>query len=225
MTTPHIVPVILTCARDLEATRRFAASFQHVKHGMAHPIVVIDESQPGACAGEHRGLVATLDPAIVHVHPPEPGLSAYDSVQWAAHFALARALEGTAPGDRILFLEDDVIFAASFVDRLHAIRIDDDTGFITLYLPGHGYGGPEVNPGHFYGTQCLLFPRWAVEAIVAHVEFVHATFPPGYDIRWSRYLAHLGYKLWQTDVSLVQHDPARSRLHGSSSHCSFVFAG
>jgi hypothetical protein len=43
-----------------------------------------------------------------------------------------------------------------------------------------------------------------------------ANFMPGYDIRWSRFLAHRGYVLYGADSSYAQHLPRKSRLHDHS---------
>jgi hypothetical protein len=52
---------------------------------------------------------------------------------------------------------------------------------------------------------------------------MHAAFPPGYDIRWSSYLAAQGYPLYATERSYVQHLSTLSRLHGHGTHASRCF--
>ena len=148
----------------------------------------------------------------------------YDSVQEAANLALKLALENSAPEDYILFMEDDIAFSSRFAEKVANTYLGPETGFLTLYLPGNGYGFHILDSSHFYGTQCILFTRKAVEEIILNREYMMANFLPGYDIRWSRFLAHKGYVLYCTDASYVQHLPRHSRLHQiDGTHLSHCF--
>lgn len=69
----------------------------------------------------------------------------------------------------------------------------------------------------------MLFTFKAVQEIVENLPQMMTNFMPGYDIRWSRFLAHRGYVLYCTDHSFVQHLPGTSRLHGSGTHMSHRF--
>jgi hypothetical protein len=219
-----ILPVILTCERDLRVTRQFVSSLRAIRAELAPPVAVIDLSGTERLSGEYVALLSSTGPRAVYVHPREPGMSPYDSVQEAANFALARALEEAGPDDYILFMEDDIYFSSRFTAKLNSIYLGPETGFVTLYHPGDGYGFHIVNPEHFYGTQCLMFTRRAVEEIVRDRDYMMANFWPGYDIRWSRFLASRGYVLYCTDRSYVQHVQSPSRLHGHASvHVSRQF--
>ena len=149
----------------------------------------------------------------------------YDSVQEAVDFAFNRALEETANDDLILFMEDDIVFSSRFLQELLSMPIEPDTGFVSLYAPGSEYGSHEIRPDQFYGTQCVLFPRRSIQEIVQNWIEIKTRIPPGYDIRWSRFLGERGYKLYCTNRSYVQHLQSRSRLHNSSSHVSNSFVG
>ena len=221
----NIVPLILSCDRDVKLTERFVASYRSVQAGLARPVVIIDMSASPKLSPEYLSLILSLDPRVVRVHGPEPGMSTYDSVQEAVHFGLTAALEETQPGDCVLFVEDDIVFSPRFPGVLHSIDVKPDTGFITLYRPGNEYASTEIDPGRFYGTQCVLFPRRPVEEIVSNWDDIKRRIPPGYDIRWSRFLGERGYKLYSTDHSYVQHLQSTSRLHGHSSHVSNSFVG
>ena len=218
-----VLPVILTCETDLSLTRTFVTGFRNVQHVLQAPIVLIDQSKAPKLSGEYLSVVASTSPAAVYVHPRESGMSTYDSVQEAANLALELALGHAADGDYILFLEDDIAFSSRFADRVVNTYLGPETGFLTLYAPGNEYGFHVVEPSRFYGTQCLLFPRRAVEEIVSNTQYMMANFMPGYDIRWSRFLAHKGYVLYATDFSYVQHLPRNSRLHGGGTHMSHRF--
>ena len=222
----RVVPLILTCDRDADLTARFVESFNAVRPALARPVVVIDTSGGDKLSARYLSLVAALDPRAVFVHPREPGVSVYDSVQEAAGFALAKALEETREGDLVLFLEDDVRFSVKFPARLRAVReLASDAGFLTFYLPGRGYGSAVVPPEKFYGTQCVLFPRPRVAEIVSNWADIKRRLPPGYDIRWSRFLAERGYRLYAAEASYVQHLESVSRLHGHTNHVSQAFVG
>ena len=144
-------------------------------------------------------------------------MSSYDSVQNGMGSILARALQETREGDAILFLEDDIVFSTRFLQTLQALDMPDDAGFISLFQPGTGYGSRVIDPGRFYGTQCVLFPRRAVQEMVDHWDLLINNFLPGYDIRWSRFLASRGYRLYCTDRAYVQHIGRYSALHARSS--------
>jgi hypothetical protein len=146
-------------------------------------------------------------------------------VQEAVHFAFQRVLEETREGDRILFVEDDIVFSKRFNEKLRTLNLNPDTGLFTLYLPGNEYGSTVIDPRRFYGTQCVLFPRRPLQEIVANWDEIKRRIPPGYDIRWSRFLGERGYKLYGTERSYVQHLQTVSRLHGESSHVSHKFRG
>jgi GT2 family glycosyltransferase len=218
-------PLILTCCRDVGITERFADSFGSVRHAMEAPRVFVDLSNATRLPGRYLRALESLRPAWIEFHPREPGMNIYDSVQEAATTALAAVLPDSGPQDRILFLEDDILFSSRFGEALTQVKVDSETGFVTMYLPGTGYGSEEIQADQFYGTQCILFSRRAVEQITAGREEMQSTIPPGYDIRWSRYLAAKGFRLRATRESYVQHIGGNSRLHGTTSHASSVFLG
>lgn len=218
-----VLPVILTCEGEPAIARQFILGFRNVRHAMKPPVVLIDQSRAPRLSGRYLADIAALEPAGVFIHPREASVSAYDSVQVAANLALVFALQESDESDYVLFLEDDLLFSSRFADLVCNTYLGPETGFLTFYLPGHGYGSNVVDPSRFYGSQCLLFTRAAVERIVQGCEEMMANFLPGYDIRWSRFLAHSGYTLYATDRSYVQHQPAISRLHGHGSHTSSLF--
>jgi GT2 family glycosyltransferase len=222
---PPVVPLILSCDRDAELTARFVESYRTVQSALARPVVVIDTSACEKLSARYLAHVSALHPRAVYVHPREPGESVYDSVQQAVNFAFVRALSETREGDQILFVEDDIRFSAQFAERLRGVRLGPEAGMMTFYQPGNGYGSTVINPGHFYGTQCVLFPRRRVEEIVENWTDITTRIPPGYDIRWSRFLGERGYKLYATERSYVQHLSSVSRLHGHGTHNSNVFRG
>lgn len=222
---PKVVPLILSCDRELELTRRFVESFKTVRHGLARPIVIIDLSAGPKLSAEYLSLLLSIEPLSVHMHARECGKNFYDSVQEAVHFAFLRALEETKSDDHILFIEDDIIFSKYFLDTLNNIRPAPDTGLVTLYLPGNEYGSTTIAADKFYGTQCVLFPRKPLREITENWDNIKARIPPGYDIRWSRFLNERGYKLYSTEFSCVQHLQTTSRLHGHASHISNKYLG
>lgn len=218
-----IVPVILTCDRDHAVTAQFVDSFRSVSAAIEKPVVVVDTSASPKLTPEFLKLVQALDPAVVAIHPPQASMNFYESVQDAADFALSAALEQGDEDSQYLFLEDDIVFSSRFSDRLGQVRWENEFGFLTFYLPGDGYGGDRIDPNRFYGTQCVLFPYHSVEKVVSGKSEMHAAYPPGYDIRWSRYLAAQGYPLYATERSYVQHLSTLSRLHGHGTHASRCF--
>lgn len=218
-----VTPVILTCEADLALTAQFVTSFRSVRAVLNAPVVLLDLSCAATLSDEYLRLLASLEPTALYTHPAEANMSQYDSVQEAANLALEMALRESAPHDYILFMEDDILFSSRFPEKVVNTYLGPETGFFTMYLPGDGYGSDRLDPNAFYGTQCLLFTRKAVEQIKNDREEMMTRFWPGYDIRWSRLLADKGYVLYASDCSYVQHLPGTSRLHGQSSHRSNRF--
>jgi hypothetical protein len=218
-----VLPVILTCGAKLKVTKKFAASFANVMCALEPAIVFIDQSGSPTLSAEYLAVVSSIGPAAVYVHPREIGMSTYDSVQEAANLALAAALHHSDESDYILFLEDDIVFSSQFSRTITNTHLNPETGFLTLYQPGSGYGSLVVDPSRFYGSQCLLFTRKAVDEIVRGRDKMMANFPAGYDIRWSKFLAQQGYVLYCTDRSYVQHQSSRSRLRSKKLHRSDCF--
>jgi GT2 family glycosyltransferase len=221
----NIVPLILSCDRDLDLANQFVSSYKTVQAGLARPIVIIDISSSTRLSAEYMSLIAQLNPRSVHIHPRERDMGIYDSVQEAVDFGFKRAIEETVASDLVLFIEDDIVFSSRFLQELLSMHIKSDTGFISLYTPGHEYGGREIDPEKFYGTQCVLFPRRSIQEIAENWIEIKTRIPPGYDIRWSRFLGERGYKLYCTGRSYVQHLQSTSRLHNDSSHVSNSFVG
>jgi hypothetical protein len=224
----RVVPLLLTCDRRLHTFRAFVGSFKRVLPALARPVVVIDTSASSRLSTRYLELVASLRPASIYVHHPQTNLGdVYRSVQHAARFALERACEETVPGDLVLFLEDDIVFSSRFCDVLRSCVVPDDAGFVTFYAPAGEYGGTLIDPERFYGTQCLLLPRRSVCELVDAYDVIEATLRDGYDIRWSRFLARQGYRLYATERSYVQHlDHGVSLLNGGTQpghrSCHFV---
>jgi hypothetical protein len=218
-----VAPVILACDRDAALTRRFAESFRSVRDWMEDPLIVVDVSSSTKLSRAFLQSIALVEPKLVQIHSRPYGVSLYDSVQDAAQCALTTVIEESGLECNCLFLEDDVVFSSKFAGRLGAARLAEGDGFLTFYLPGDGFGSQEIVPERFYGTQCLLFSREAVELLAREREEMWARFPPGYDIRWSRFLASKGYKLYATERSYVQHLSTESRLHSGATHASNSF--
>jgi hypothetical protein len=210
----RVVPLILTCERPV--TAEFFASFHTVRTGMLPAVIVIDLSTIDRLSPGYLELVCSADPVAVYIHAKDPGLSSYDSVQSGIKTVLESALQETKEEDSILFLEDDVVFSSRFLETLQALKMPHDAGFMSLYQPGAGYGSRIIDPNRFYGTQCILFPRPVVQEMADQWEVMMTNFLPGYDIRWSRFLASRGYRLYCTDRSYVQHIGKDSALHARS---------
>src|ERR1044072_584976 len=172
----HIVPLILTCDRNLSITEQFTASYQALKPKLRDPVVVLDLSSSTTISGKYLSLISSINPKVVHIHPREAAMSAYDSVQEAAFFALEKGLAESQEGDAILFLEDDILFSASFAVELSTLQLGADVGLVALYAPGNGYDRNPIDPNHFYGTQCVLFPRAVVAEMVANRDYIMKRF-------------------------------------------------
>lgn len=225
-----IQPVILTCDRDLKTVQAFVESYSKVilKHNrfgeMPPPVTVVDlTSRPSQVSTDYLSALTWLRAEDVTFHPRLPDVSDYESAQDAAWFALRQSVENRSPRtEAILWLEDDIVFADDFMEMLRDLVLPKDCGFFNLYQPGRGHGYPTIDPNRFYGTQALLFPLKVAEVLNTDRDWVLKTWPPGWDIQWSRAVANYGLKIYSTKRSFVQHQGV-SHLHPTRFHFSEVF--
>jgi len=202
---------------------------RHASSSLPPPIVILDISASAEIPLTYLNCLQTLKPRLIVIHTRQPNISVGDSVQHAAFFALRQALINALPGeDHILFLEDDVIFSSYFEQALCDARYDPAMSFYTFYQPSQGYGdvdiiAPEmIYSGAFYGTQCLMFPKEAVQALLSNEIHIVKNYLPGYDLRWARFLTDAGKTSYTTRHSYVQHIGTSSRL-GCMTHRSERF--
>ncbi len=139
-------------------------------------------------------------------------------------WAFRRALESGA--DRLIYCEDDITPCRRAVERMACVSINEEAAFMTfadrLALPDGSPDGLYVFPaaGGFEGSECLAFPRRAIEWLVQQDPFAILTeqvrdgVPVAVDqvlIRlvarspWPNYAAHL--------PRLVRHEGAVSAAH------------
>lgn len=231
----EIQPVILTYAKSSNLSEMMGG----YPFGLGYdPILVVDLDQDNLL---HREVVSTWDFRRVYLHPYEyytdgPSSSEkYYSVQGAAWYALNKAYilstEDKSLGIKyVLWLEDDLEFSSEFVSFIQKLEVPQNTGFISFYLPASGHstrkrGGylDNIDPNKFYGTQCLLFPIEPLGRLLSTQIDARNNIQPGWDIQWSRQLHKLGYKLYESNASYIQHI-GKSNLHPEKTlHTSAVF--
>lgn len=131
----------------------------------------------------------------------------------------------------ILLLEDDVIVSKSIIKRLHKwIKKTPDLKFGNLY-DVCGFGKPTINPKGFWGAQGLLIATEIIPDLIHgclnYEELVTKPFgqiPGGADINYSRVVGlHLGYKIYNSTPSLVQHIGLETSWGGGYSHQTKYF--
>jgi hypothetical protein len=219
----RVQPVVMTCARDVELTRRFVASYATaVGPALRQPVVSVDVIAEVELPHDYLRVLRDLWPASVVFHSRTAGAEPYQSIVQAAYGALECGLSQLGDGGYLLFLEDDIQFAANFVSLLSELQLKPDTGLCTLYLPFGGFGGTEVRPRRFFGTQCVLFPHRPLQAVVAERPNLQRWQGATYDQQWARILREYGYRLYCSPSSYVQHMGTVSRI-GSGAHRSDVF--
>lgn len=219
----EIVPVIMTCPLNLQLTRRFAESY--AASGLPAPVVSLDLTASQRVPPTYWQLLDQLAPRACYVHPRVEGVPNYESVQDAAHYVLEVGLTELRRDEQyLLFIEDDVLLSSKLSSVLTTITKNPRMAFTTLYQHGKGYGGSVVTPGSFYGTQCLLMPSIVAERLLEKRTELEKTYPPGYDIRWSRWLAwHEWLRIYCIPgKSYAQHIGTRSRL-GCTGHHSEIY--
>lgn len=231
-----IQPVLLTCNRPgyMKVFTDFVASYVGAVQPseLRSPAILLDQTFSDDLSNEYVKTLAMLNPSIVRTsghgaHPTQ--LEAYNSIQNSANRALQLGLElaDAAYGIKfILFIEDDIKFSSRFTQALEIMDYPN-SGMTSLYLPGEGHqhnGNGRIRTDQFYGTQAVLFPVKVVRLLIENEQLMMLYAPPGYDIRWSRYIDSLGFDLYQSKHSFVQHTGTESRLAGGAdSHYSQVF--
>lgn len=226
----RVCPLILTCGRNLSYVQQFVSSYttQASKH-LPPPMIIVDISAGPLLPGPYVNLLARLQPRGVTIHSRPQGLSVADSVQHAAFFALREAVGMLNDNeDHVMFMEDDIVFSRQFAKAVEEARYDKDMAFYTFYQPHDGYGDDGVvssdfiHKGYFYGTQCLMFPVETVKLLLGNQELIEQNYPPGYDLRWSRFLDHQKRIAYHSKRSYVQHIGSNSRL-GCMQHTANTF--
>lgn len=230
MDISKIYPVILTCARGSDIIRDFTSSYQTELAGLVdfqRPLIQVDVTIVKELDTGYLKSLAGLCSKMVVIHETEPNSTAYASIQQGAHQALFSALEMTEENDYILFLEDDIRFSTRMKEFLSALQFPEGCGMYTLYLPGNGHAvigkEGEIDAETFFGTQAVLFPRKALQQLKENLNYVLSTYPPGYDIQWSRGMRDLGYTINQAPESYVQHIGHGSMMHPDRFHTSARF--
>jgi len=225
----RIVPVVLTCARNLDYVERFVSSWCLSDcDRLGPPVILLDVTTSPSLAPAYLELLLRLGPRDIAVHGPVHGMSQGDSVQDAAFAALSLAVRHLRDDERgVLFVEDDIIISSELPARVADLSIDPDAAFYTFYQPGDGYGGGAiptsiVQSGRFFGTQCILLPTTSARLILDHRAEIERDHPPGYDLRWTRFLVGRGRVAYSSERSLVQHIGVESRL-GCMTHRSNTF--
>lgn len=225
----NIVPVILTCCQDNGYFEAFVKSYKGKTGTLPDPIVIVDLTGGNVLTPRYISLLNRLTPRAVHIHPrlesseTDPFSNdniAYGSIEDAAFLALRMGAAETEPF--VMFMEDDIAFSSKFETVLEGEVFDTSAGFYSLYQPGTGYGEGEIDATGFFGTQCVLFPKEAAKLLADNSQEVIRNFRPGYDIRWSRFLASRGLKVYAMNRSYVQHIGTHSRM-GHYVHTSEIF--
>ncbi|AMV40965.1 hypothetical protein [Planctomyces sp. SH-PL62] len=218
-----IQPVVMTCARDTSLMRMFVESYaRRIADALPPPLASVDLTAAVTLPGDYVSLLHRLGPAAVAIHPRLGDATDFESINDAAYAALDHGLNGLGRRECLLFLEDDVVFSGRFIPFLAGVRLAPDAGLYTLYQPFGGYGSAVVPTRRFFGTQCLMMPKRAVE-VVLEDRGKSSEWPTlTYDLRWARSLARRGYKLYGSLESYVQHVGGISR-YGSESHRSETF--
>jgi hypothetical protein len=209
----QVLPVIMTCARDVPLVERFIDSYVHVvgPH-LPAPVLSIDLTGGACLQGDYLRALQHLRPAAAHIHPRLSEGTDKDSVNDAAFFAIAAGLHEMRDREFLLFLEDDTVFSSEFIPFLSQLQLMPDVALYTLYQPDRGYGSEVVDPSRFIGTQCVLFPKWAVSMLLAHREEMEQRFNPNYDVRWGGFFGSRGLEVRASPRSFVQHIGIPSRM-------------
>lgn len=222
-----IRPVILTCDRNIESTKKFILSYKERVTGLQKPILFADTFDQ-APNETYLNLLKELNPeAIVFIKKVKENRN--DNIE---HFIIHNLVQMALPfiDEMMLFLEDDIIFSSKFTYILQRLSFKEKTGLITLYSPYHEYLPIKTNglvhtirPEHFYGNQAVLFFKKTLEIMSVNAEKMDA-FPKWYDRKWAHFFKEIGYNILATNNSYVQHAGNVSRLRKDSrTHTSYKF--
>ena len=210
-------PFICTCDRRRGVLRRFVESFNKVKHSMRRPIVYYDGTDP-----EYISLLESMDPLEMVPQREDWGIQkkmCYELPRLGYEMAAKR-------GEKVLFLEDDVIFSSKFRDAIWLAdkRMDrwKEVDILTMYGSGNCYWPDAKNPNYmyqfngndFYGNLALVFSPKLMKWWASHSDDIWNLPVGGWDIKIGQGFQKFGFNWYCTRVHYVQHQIGLSAISG-----------
>lgn len=233
LTTPRKEPFFQRTVESLEAT----GFFQDKRNLPLH----IVSGAPGC--GYPVGFDPRPDRFQSHPMTPEEA----EKLAWSIAGAPLRATWGhwrclaperTSPGSTfVLVMEDDLRFAAGWLDRLKKIVREiayafSDEWLLTLYTPGSTAplsafreGKKWIQRSHdgFYGTQAIVYPLTIRDAYLEHVSSADWSTHLPHDLSLPFAMKQLGIPILASAPCLVQHMGLVSEGVSGSQHQSLSF--
>ena len=216
-----IRPFILTCDKRLDELEKFVTNYEKIASSLLDPVLIIDDRNEKVRERYHE-LLLRLKP-FATIAQPRYKENDFENLQyfmikdfpkWALHYS----------DNDIVFMEDDIVLSSQFPSAIKKasqyLQIEPD--FITFYArskysrlkryPAYHFMTP-FNGNEYYGNICVLFKRRVLEDLKANWKKL-LSWPPGWDLRWGRYLQKNQYRMYETKKHYANHAIGKSAISG-----------
>jgi len=211
-----IRPFIVTCDKRMETFREFVKSYNaNAKHSLLPAIVYYDgESE------EYHQLIDSMEPCskIKQKHYPSSEYGDYsETIDYKAICVFPKIIENR--NERILFLEDDVLFSSQFSKAIKEVERQFNSyhvvDIVTMYGSGDCYWPAENNKAShpiygfsgkdYYGNLAVIFDTNVLKWWRANIHNLWINDYSGWDIKIGHVLQEAGFNFYCTDRHYVQH--------------------
>ena len=213
-----IRPFICTCDKRLDIFKKFVESYNlNAKEYLLKPIVYYDGDSE-----EYHKLIDSMDPEIkiAQKHYSETEHGRYsETIDYKAIYVFPGIIRTSFPKERILFLEDDIIFSSKFSEAI--IEVEDQfnryhvVDIVTLYGSGKCYW-PETNNKakhpiykfsgkEYYGNLAVIFDTNVMKWWYNNRNRLWHNEYSGWDVKIGYIFEKKGFNFYCTNEHYVQH--------------------
>ena len=211
-----IRPFVCTCDKRMDTFKKFVESYNNnAKESLLPPIVYYDGETK-----EYHDLIDSMNPAIKIKQKYYPSSKFGDwseSIDYKAICIFPKLVEDS--NERILFLEDDVLFSSKFGKAIKEVERQFDSyhvvDIVTFYGSGDCYWPSNHNKaGHpiyrfsgkdYYGNLAVIFDRNVLEWWRENIYKLWINDYSGWDIKIGNVFEDAGFNFYCTDKHYVQH--------------------
>lgn len=213
-----IRPFICTCDKRMESFKLFVKSFnKNARKHLLPPVVYYDGDSK-----EYHDLIDSMSPEVKikqkHYDPKEFG-DYSNTIDYKAICIFPKIITDSFPDERILFLEDDIVFSQYFknaiaevedqFNRYHVVDI------VTLYGSGECYW-PKINNKanypiyrfsgkDYYGNLAVVFDANVIQWWRENIHKVWINNYSGWDIKIGNVFQENNFNFYCTNYHYVQH--------------------
>ena len=223
-----IRPFICTCDKRMEAFKAFVKSFnKNAKEYLLPPVVYYDGESK-----EYHDLIDSMEPDLKIAqknYDPKTYGDYSDTIDYKAIWIFPEIIRDFFPNERILFLEDDILFSSYFKNAIQEIENQFNryhvVDIVTLYGSGNCYW-PKTNnkAGHpiylfdgkdYYGNLAVIFDKNVMNWWVNNRHDIWNNNYSGWDIKIGNIFQKNNFNFYCTNHHYVQHQIGHSVIANS----------